>query len=269
MGLSLVVGLGAILIAAWADTHPKATTAALPALDSTSAVSSKAEDPTSAQALHTIASPDPSAPQTRRSAAFYSQGISSGLFSEPQPPEPKAATPPPPPKPVEVTPPDTEPSIVPETPVNPYADWSYNGLVTMGDQMMALLENTKTKEGQYVQTGDNFLGAKVENVTDQMVALRDSGKLYTLSKSETITVVPLDKSAPYLAENSSQPQTGTPQEAQAQTPQAPSMPNGLANMTPDQLAAMMQNRRQFRGMGRGRGMGGGFNGQQMFLPKSP
>ena len=269
VGLCLVVGLGALLIVAWADMLPHPAPTVPPAPNSVATAQPQADTADVSQALPADSPSSQTTPPSRRSADFYSQGIRDSMFSPPQPPAPKPAAPAPAPAPEAPDPSDLEPSIVPETPVNPFVDWSYNGLVTMGDEKMALLENTKTKEGQYVQTGDTFLSAKVEDVTEQVVSLRASGKTYTLPKSDTITVVPLDKNAPYLSENSSPPQPGNSQGAQAQALQTSTAPNGMANGLADQFNAMQQYRRQFRGMGRGRRMGGGFNPQQMNLPPGP
>ena len=194
----------------------------------------------------------------RRPLSFYTQEIRGGMFSEPQPPAPKPVVS----KPVILTPPDPEPSVVP-APVNPFVDWAYDGTVKMGDKIMALLENTKTKEGQYVQEGDNFLDARVKGVTEQVVTLDAFGKPYTISKTDSITVVPLDKSAAYLSENNAD-------QAAAQAPQAvPGMPQmgwgggrwrggfggfgrgGFQNMNPQQRQMMRQ---YFQGMRRNGGM---------------
>ena len=73
--------------------------------------------------------------------------------------------------------------------------WAYTGTITQGDQTIALLENTQTKEGQFLKVGDRLMGAQVKSVTDQMVTLEASGKPRMLAKSDNITVTPLDRSA--------------------------------------------------------------------------
>jgi hypothetical protein len=111
------------------------------------------------------------------------------MFSAPQPPAPK------PPPIVKEKP--APPVYVP--PINPFAEWSYNATVSMGDDKMALLENTRTKEGHWVQVGDKFLQlAEVGSITDQMVTLKTGAKPTLLAKSDTINVVPLDKSAAFM-----------------------------------------------------------------------
>ena len=64
---------------------------------------------------------------------------------------------------------------------------------------MALIENAKTKEGRYLKQGEEFQGAQVSQVTDQMVTMTAGTKPYLLAKSDNINIVPLDKSAPYLS----------------------------------------------------------------------
>ncbi|HZT42066.1 MAG TPA: hypothetical protein VFA07_07745 [Chthonomonadaceae bacterium] len=262
--VGLVAGVGILgWIVARADSahtspasHP---TVRQPSLFTPSVLPQDEKTPSKAR-TQTVASTDSPAAK-RRPLSFYTQEIRGGLFSEPLPPEPKPVAPP---KPVILPPPDPEPSIVP-APVDPFVDWSYDGTVKMGDKVMALLENKKTKEGQYVQTGDTFLDARVENVTEQTVSLNAAGKPYTISKTDSITVVPLDKSAEYLSENGGQP-GGPPQVP----PPATNMPQpgmwggwqgmgrmgGFQNMNPQQrqmmrnyFRNMRQNRMQMMNMG--------------------
>ncbi len=132
-------------------------------------------------------------PATRRPLDYYTQGVRGNLFSAPQPP------PAPRPKPVaapvvKIEKPRPAP-IIQVAPINPFADWAYTGTIHIGEQMMALLENTKTKEGQYLKIGDSFLGAQVSSITDQGVTLLSAGKPALLAKSDSINVTPLDKNA--------------------------------------------------------------------------
>lgn len=147
----------------------------------------------------------------RRPLSYYTQGIRGSMFAPPPPPPPRPA-PAPKPKP-EVKPPPAP--RVDVAPVNPFEDWSYTGTIRMGEETMALLENSKTKEGQYVRAGDRVMGAEVSAVTDQTVTLRSAGKPYTIAKSDNITVTPLDKSAPYLTSG-----------GQPGAPGMPGMPQG-------------------------------------------
>lgn len=140
---------------------------------------------------------------SRRSLDFYTKGVRDSLFSAPQPPPQPRAKPVP-----KITPPISKPIFIPTVvpvEINPFADWSYTGTVTTGETKMALVENTKSKEGQYLKQGDSFLGAHVSQVTDQMVTLTAGIKPYLLAKSDTINVVQLDKSAPYLGGGAAPP----------------------------------------------------------------
>ncbi len=132
----------------------------------------------------------------RRSLDFYTKGVRGSLFSAPQPPpapKPRAVVVKPLPPPPRIVVPEVKP-----VEINPFADWSYTGTVTVGETKMALIENAKTKEGRYLKQGEEFQGAQVSQVTDQMVTMTAGTKPYLLAKSDNINIVPLDKSAAYL-----------------------------------------------------------------------
>lgn len=182
----------------------------------------------------------------RRPLDFYTQGVRGNMFSAPLPP--------PPPKPVIVA--KKPQPTVPVMPVNPFADWSYTGTVKAGEEMMALLENKNTKEGQYLKIGESFMGAQVSAITDQMVTLDVSGKPTMLAKSDNITVTPLDKNAPYLNA------TGQPG-----APGAPGMPGmpGMSGAMPQpnpEMMNMWQNMRARFGRGNGQGNRGRMTEEQ-------
>jgi hypothetical protein len=219
-----------------------------------SAAPAKTTAPNDAKSGPAVEPSGETAAPERRPVDFYTRNIDSNLFTAPQPP------PPPAPKPVKVEPPKPVP-IVPVMPVNPFADWAYTGTVHMGDMTMALIENTKTKEGQYVKVGEMFLGAQVSLITDQQVSLSSAGKPYMLAKSDNMTLTPLDKNAPYL-NAPAQPapgQPGAPPPGGAPNA-APSgdvviLPNGRT-LTADQAA---RRARRMNRMFNGGGGGGGSN----------
>lgn len=151
------------------------------------------------------------APRTKP-LAYYTAGIRADLFTasdvEASKPKPVTQKPAPPPAP-EV--------------VDPFVDYAYDGTVQVGGQTMALIENVKTKEGQYLRAGDPFMGGTVDAITERSVSIRIGSRVQTLNKTDNFTLTPLDKSAPYLT------QTAQP------TPQMPMQPNQAAPaMTPDQ-----------------------------------
>jgi uncharacterized membrane protein YgcG len=201
-------------------------------------------------------------PEDRQRIDFYTNNVREGMFSAPvpAPPKPAAVVVVKPPKPVEIK--------VPPVIINPFADWSYTGTVHMGDITMALLENVRTKEGQYVKSGDSFLGAQVKNIDDQMVTLSSAGKPAMLAKADTIVITPLNQDAPGKngPPQNGQPQPGQPQPGQVQpyqsvqtgNPQFTVMgPNGTP-ISGDQ--AQRYNRRLNRGWGGGGGNGGAGGG---------
>ena len=145
---------------------------------------------------------------SRRSLDFYAKRVRPSMFSSPQAAPPKVivvSTPPPAPEPKPIPAP---PPFVPE--VIPFADWAYTGYVTMGEAKMALIENTKTKEGRYLKVGESFLGAEVSQLTNQMISFTSGVKPYALAKSDNINVVQLDRSAAYLGGSPPPVQPGAP-----------------------------------------------------------
>src|SRR5579884_1325848 len=262
--LCLAFGIGAVLIVAWANHRPAAGPSMPPEQSAVAVAPAKTEQTSAGDSLGQATQ------ETRPSLAYYTQSVKGGLFSAPQPPAPKRhravfyhRL-----KPAEGSPPqDTEPSLLPVTPVDPFVDWSYDGTVKTGDKAMALLENTKTKEGQYVQTGDTFLDARVGRITERSVTLHSADKTYILPKSQKITVVPLDKSAPYLTQSNTKP--AQPAGAAPGTPgqTAATAFSGFASLTPEQRAMMRQYWRQYRQMYRN--MGGGYGSTSYLQSTTP
>lgn len=141
---------------------------------------------------------------------YYKNSVRESMFSAPMPAPPKLIK-------IEMAKP-IKTVIIPQIPIlppSPLADWVYSGTVTSGERKLALLENKKLNEGKYVEAGNSFqlpgsaLGAHVDSVEDQVVTITIDGKISQLVKSDTINVIPLDRSAPYL-NNGKQPilQTG-------------------------------------------------------------
>ncbi|HEV2474659.1 MAG TPA: hypothetical protein VGS41_18430, partial [Chthonomonadales bacterium] len=125
----------------------------------------------------------------RQPLSYYAREVRPGMFSAPvqalHRPEPLVIK--------------TAPlPVVPPMPVNPFADWAYKGTIRSGSRIIALLENTKTHEGQFVQQGDQFMGSVVGPVSDQIVCITNAGKPYLLAKSDAFSVTQLDKNAPFL-----------------------------------------------------------------------
>lgn len=123
---------------------------------------------------------------TRRGLDFYAKAARASMFGEPQPPAPKPVPPPPPPKPAPPPPP---------VEVDPFADWAYTGTVSFSGQKMALLENVKSKEGQYLRIGESFMGGQVSEINDSQVTLMAGGKMRQLTKQQNVNLVPLNASA--------------------------------------------------------------------------
>lgn len=188
--------------------------------------------------------------ESRRSIDFYTQAVRGNMFTAPTPPAspiPKVVvtvTPTPKPVPIPVPAPAE---------INPFAEWSYTGTIKSDDQITGLIENTRTKEGQFVKAGDMFMGSQVATITDQEIVLKAGKTSRALAKSDNITVTPLDRSA-------------IPTNPQGQ-PQAGQQPNA-AQMIQQAMQAQMSgmDMSQFGRGGRNRGGNGGGNGQTFTLP---
>lgn len=257
----VVVGLGAVAVAAvvMAQTDRKhvniPTVQVNNARDASAAVIEPATD--------------------RKPLSFYTGGVRGDLFNAPLAPAPA-------PKKVE-TKKTLEKPAPPPAPavVDPYADYSYTGTVTVGGKLMALVENVKTKEGQYLSVGDSFVGAKVTDIGERTLTLDMAGSPKVLAKTDDFKLTPLDKSAAYLTAQPQQTGPGQPGQpnavpGQPGQPGEMQMPAGmdpnrwnriqqrLQSMSPEQRQNMMNRwmNRSFDGGGRRgrRGGGGGFGG---------
>lgn len=191
-----------------------------------------------------------SARTPRPSLDFYLNALRGSLFSPPQPPSPPA-------KPITLP----APTPVAPMPVNPFADWAYTGTVHVGDETIALIENSKTGEGRYVRVGDSFLGAQVQNVSDQVVMMKLGDKPLVLTRSDSIVITPLDKNAEVPQQTNAQAQNAqTAGQPQTQTMSMPVMGGPPPQFNPQQnqdRTAMRAYWRQMRRMGGGRFFNGG------------
>lgn len=176
MKRSVMIGIFALLAAAiaWAGTRPNSVTAA-------QRVRVDARQPQVADSVQikTVG---------RKPLSAY---VVRDLFAEraPAPARPVPPTPAVPPVPIAPAP----------TPPDPLADYVYSGTVSMGGRRLALIENSKTREGSFVAVGDSFAGTTVARVTTDSVTVRVGGRSRTLSKPSDFKLTPLDKDAPYLA----------------------------------------------------------------------
>ncbi len=135
----------------------------------------------------------PSSPN-RPAIEFYTGGIRGNLFSAPQPPKAKPAPiPKAPPKVKPIPVPIVKPPVVVPIVINPFAEWKYTGTVKMNDQMLALLENSGTKEGRYVRVNEAFDGgATIAAITENGVTLLAAGKPYLIAKQMEGSLIPLN-----------------------------------------------------------------------------
>ena len=155
----------------------------------------------------------------------------------------------------------------------------------MGAQVMALVENKKTREGQYLSAGDNFMGGTVKQIDERSVSIDVAGKVNTLAKTDDYALTPLNANAAFLDAKPAAPavpqpgapgavpgagggfmgmfQGGRPDWRNMSPEQRDQMRQQfMQNMTPEQRERMQQRRmdRQFDRGGRRGGFGGGFGG---------
>lgn len=148
----------------------------------------------------------------RRPLPFYTASIRADLFASGEPVAAAAAAPLPAPPPAVPAPPPPAPEP------DPLADYAYTGTVEADGQVMALVENKKTRDGQYLKAGDSFQGRTVSAITERTLTLGGPGTERVLAKTDNYALTSLDKSAPYLT---AQPQPGQPGQ-----PGAPGQPGG-------------------------------------------
>lgn len=184
-------------------------------------------------------------PAERKPLSYYTSGVRADLFGSPaaqEQPVVKVEQPQP------ALPQMPEPEVV-----DPFVDYAYTGTIMMGGQALALVENSKTKEGTYLRQGDQFMGGTVTEVTDRGVTITVAGKARTLAKSEDFRLTPLDKDAPFRTTNP-QGMPGMPGGAPGMPGMMPGMPPGgmgmpgmpgMGPMSPDFMQRMQQ---RFQGM---------------------
>ena len=206
----------------------------------------------------------------RKPLEFYTGAVRGDLFSAPQPA--------PPPTPKVEAPKTPPPAVTPVQPINPLDDYVYSGTVTLNGEKLALLENKKTRDGEYKKVGETFMGGKITEITERSVSLDVAGKTNMLAKSDDYKLTPLDKSATFLTAAPPQPaanpaaaapqpmggmmfgQGGRPDWRNMSQEQREQFRNQMMqNMTPEQRERMQQRRmdRQFEGRGNRRGGFGG------------
>ena len=149
-------------------------------------------------------------------------------------------------------------------PVDPFVDFAYTGTVTTGNQTLAIIENKKTKEGQFLHVGDSFMGYRIDRIELASLNLSLGGQKKMLAKNDDYKLTPLDKDAANTAPTAARAQGG------------PNAGGGgmramMQNMTPEQRQQMRQQfMSRFGGGGtngdsnnggrRGNRGGGGFGG---------
>lgn len=120
----------------------------------------------------------------------YTRVIRDNLFTAPQPA-------PPPENSVVQTPVSAVPvPPVPSTPPDPLEDAVYSGSYTMGGKTTALIESRSTKQGDYVEEGDEWQGFRILSISPDEVLLSMNGTTRRLVKSDAINLVPLTTDAP-------------------------------------------------------------------------
>ncbi len=134
----------------------------------------------------------------RPSLAYYQTGVSGNLFTNPANETAPVST-----TATQLPPVNSAPVVV-----DPLGDYSYTGTVTFDGQTLALVENKKTNDGQYLKCGDTFLGGSVKSITDSSITLTIAGKPRTMDKTDNFKLVPLDKDAVMPKQTEATPEKG-------------------------------------------------------------
>src|SRR5438552_13751814 len=122
----------------------------------------------------------------RKPLTYYTGGVRGDLFAAPQQAAPQAKKKAEPAKPP--APPPAPPAVV-----NPFAEYVYTGTMESNGQQIALVENTKTREGQFLKVGDPFVGGTVAQISQRTVTINVAGSNQFLSKTDDFKLTPLDK----------------------------------------------------------------------------
>jgi hypothetical protein len=77
--------------------------------------------------------------------------------------------------------------------VSPAKSWTYTGHIRIDDQMVAILQNKETTEGQFLRVGDNFQGGTITAIDTDSVSITFSGHNETMAKSADYDVTPLSQ----------------------------------------------------------------------------
>jgi hypothetical protein len=125
----------------------------------------------------------------RKPLDYYMKGIRGSLFSA-APAAPIASAPKP-------TLPLAPLPAAPEK-IDPFNDYAYSGTVTVDGDPVALVENSKTREGLFLKKGESFLGGTVGDITDRSLKVTIAGVERMMAKTDNFKLTPLDKSAGYL-----------------------------------------------------------------------
>jgi len=180
----------------------------------------------------------------RQPLPYYTGSIRADLFAAGEPAAAAVSAPAPPPAVPAPPPPAPEP--------DPLADYAYTGTVEADGQIMALVENKKTLDGQYLKVGDSIQGRTVSAITERTLTLGGPGSERVLAKTDSYALVSLDKSAPYM--------TAQPQQGQPGQPGAPGQPGGPGPGGPGGFGGFGGRRGMRFGPGGPGGGTGGFRG---------
>lgn len=87
---------------------------------------------------------------------------------------------------------------VPVAEVNPLDDFVYSGLVTLNGRKMALIENRNSHSGRFLSAGDRFLDGRVVSASPSRIVFKFGAGTRALPLRQDYSLVPLDRSAPFL-----------------------------------------------------------------------
>ena len=164
---------------------------------------------------------EPDSEFTRPSLQHFTDSVSDTLFSSGPPPRVAERA-----KPVRRVAATTQHPRV-ESSSDSFDGFIYSGMARIGATLLALIEDPVTRRGQFVRVGDWIGGGHITSIRSDHLTVRIEGRAERLDRNQKYSLVPLNRSADFLATKtatSATPATPTAAPAAATQPQPATVP---------------------------------------------